>query len=117
MNKVILCIDDSQRSNEVIKMFQDAGISYDISPTSADEVPFIRYGDDLYTSPGEIWLLFSALREIKEKEKSGIAPPRPDWKCKNCGHTMILRPTEKAPKICPKCKGTNILCFHMQKVY
>jgi len=48
-----------------------------------------------------------------------VAPPRPDWKCLNpeCGHTMNFKPTDEAPKKCPKCGGTNILNFHMQKVY
>ena len=120
MNKVILCIDDSQRSNEVVKMFQDAVIPYDISPTSADEVPFVRYGDNLYMSPGEIWLLLDVLREIKEEEKKEFAPPRPDWKClnKKCGHIIPrIKPTDEAPKKCPKCGGDKILNFHMQKVY
>ena len=117
MNKVILCIDDSQRSNEVVKMFQEAGIPHDISPTKAEEVPFVRYGDDLYISPGEIWLLLDALREIKEGEKSGIAPPRPGWRCLNpkCRHTIMrIKSTDEAPKKCPKCGGIKILNFHLQ---
>ena len=43
-----------------------------------------------------------------------VKPPRPDWECKNCGHTLNLKPTDKKPKECPKCGSTKIRSFHLQ---
>jgi putative FmdB family regulatory protein len=56
------------------------------------------------------------IEKKKEKEVKMIAPPRPDWKCKSCKHTLMLKPADEAPKKCPKCGSTKILSFHLQKM-
>lgn len=52
--------------------------------------------------------------QLTKQKTKGVAPPRPDWKCRSYGHTMMLKPRDEAPKVCPKCGSIKILSFHLQ---
>jgi hypothetical protein len=54
MEPVTLLINDSPCSNEAVNMLKDENIPFMISPSTAPEVPCLRYKDTLFCGLGEI---------------------------------------------------------------
>lgn len=67
MDRVTLLINDSPCSNETLLVLKGKDIPYEILPSSAPEVPCVRYKGDSFCGIGEIGLLVDGLLQIRNK--------------------------------------------------